>query len=148
MRIKMIAIAATALFASSYLAVPVLGQTRPLVVDLDELAREFSRRWEEGRTTRYWELILDPGPAERLVADLADIQLVGTSRRGHPLFYATHNLDAAATSRTTEVWTGGAAGYDLDGAGTSLPELALWDGGLVRATHQELAGRVVNVGPW
>ena len=36
--------------------------------------------------------------------------------------------------------TGGSTGYNLDGAGITVHE---WDGGAVRVTHQEYAGRAV-----
>lgn len=58
-----------------------------------------------------------------------------------------HNADAAATTRTSDVWPGGGAGYALTGSATPTAELALWDGGIARSTHQELTGRVTTQ-PW
>jgi hypothetical protein len=65
---------------------------------------------------------------------------------GHPVYYATDfNTRAAATTRTDQLWAGGALGLSLSGNSPSVTgKLALWDGGPVRATHRELAGRVVQ----
>jgi subtilisin family serine protease len=51
----------------------------------------------------------------------------------------TTNLNAADTSNANQLWAGGGLGLNLTGAGTTV---GLWDGGDVRATHQELNGRV------
>lgn len=61
---------------------------------------------------------------------------------GRPLYFVTDNLDAADTVSTVEVWPGGGLGLLLNGAGQTL---GIWDGGSVRATHQELNGRVTNL---
>ncbi len=60
---------------------------------------------------------------------------------GIPLYLQTDNATAAQTISTDEVWTGGAAGLNLDGTGIVLAE---WDGGSVLSTHQELTGRVTQ----
>jgi hypothetical protein len=59
-----------------------------------------------------------------------------------PVFYITNNVDAADTVSTDEVWPGGSAGLNLDGAGMTVGE---WDGGAVFATHTDLIGRVTQV---
>ncbi len=61
---------------------------------------------------------------------------------GRPIYYITHNLNAARTVSTDKVWSGGGLGLELDGLGQVLGE---WDGGNIRDTHQELAGRVTNL---
>jgi uncharacterized delta-60 repeat protein len=55
---------------------------------------------------------------------------------GIPVYYTTMNLNAARTISTDDVWPGGAAGLSLSGAGQTL---GIWDGGGVRATHQEFS---------
>jgi len=59
-----------------------------------------------------------------------------------PVFYITHNIIAAQTVSTDEVWPGGAAGLSLSGAGMTIAE---WDGGAVYADHWDLVGRVTQV---
>ena len=49
------------------------------------------------------------------------------------------NRNAADTTNADQLWTGGGMGLNLDGTGITV---GVWDGGRVRATHQELVGRV------
>ncbi|NIM69802.1 MAG: S8 family serine peptidase [Xanthomonadales bacterium] len=59
-----------------------------------------------------------------------------------PIFYVTNNVDAADTVSTDEVWPGGSAGLNLDGAGLVVGE---WDGGAVFDAHPDFAGRLTQV---
>lgn len=59
-----------------------------------------------------------------------------------PSFYITNNIDAADTVSTDEVWPGGSAGLDLDGAGMTVGE---WDGGAVFADHPDFTGRLTQM---
>ena len=59
-----------------------------------------------------------------------------------PIYYVTHNANAADTVSTDEVHPGGSLGLSLDG---SAQTMGIWDGGRVLASHQELAGRVINL---
>ena len=76
-----------------------------------------------------------------------------------PLYYETSNLGAAHTSRTHRLWPGGGLGLNLSGQRLTLccisgpnglqsyfydPKAGIWDGGGVRASHQELVGRVTQ----
>lgn len=61
-------------------------------------------------------------------------------KRGIPQYYETHNLGAAATTRADKLWI---SPYNI--TGTGYYKLGEWDGGAVRATHQELTGRVTQV---
>jgi len=56
-----------------------------------------------------------------------------------PIYYETHNLNAAKTVSTFPLWIGEVGGYNLSGNGIYL---GVWDGGNVRWTHQEFQGRV------
>lgn len=58
---------------------------------------------------------------------------------GFPRYRITSNLIAAHTTSTSPLWNGGSAGLNLSGNGVIL---GIWDGGPVRTTHQEYAGRV------
>src|SRR6056297_348490 len=58
---------------------------------------------------------------------------------GKPIYYITHNIDAAYTISTNEVWSGGDAGLNLSGSGLMA---GVWDGGAVRVSHQEFEDRV------
>jgi hypothetical protein len=73
--------------------------------------------------------------------------LYGLSPKGFPLYISTNdNIISAATIGTSQLWPGGSTGLNLNGSTPALKgKLALWDGGKVLGTHQELAGRVIQV---
>ncbi|WP_162055337.1 S8 family serine peptidase [Pontibacter pamirensis] len=72
------------------------------------------------------------------------ISLQGLDARGVPIYYITYNNSrAAATTKTDQLWAGGSLGLSLSGASNSVAsKLAMWDGGRIRETHQELKKRV------
>jgi hypothetical protein len=57
---------------------------------------------------------------------------------GTPLYYATNNVEAAKSTRTNYLHTGGSLGLELMGQNMTA---YVWDGGLARSTHQEYNGR-------
>ena len=67
--------------------------------------------------------------------------------RGFPIYVTTtDNIISAATIRTKALWTNGASKLNLTG-GTNpnmKGRIAVWDEGLVRPTHVELVGRVIQ----
>ncbi len=67
------------------------------------------------------------------------IQLVAIDGIGNPIYLATNNEKAAITSGVNLLHTGGDTGYNLSGKDVKVVE---WDGGRIRATHVELAGKV------
>jgi len=69
------------------------------------------------------------------------IDLKELDPKGRPVYFSTCNLNAAKTVSTNKVWTGGGLGLNLSGSGITLRE---WDESVVRSTHQELTGRVVQ----
>lgn len=73
-------------------------------------------------------------------------KLVGVDAFGIPLYISTeNNITAAATIGTDKLWPGGSLGLSLSGSSDNVKgKLALWDGGKVRSTHVELAGRVTQ----
>lgn len=60
------------------------------------------------------------------------------SALGQPEYYTTYNLNAARTTSTNKLWKDGGLGLDLDGTGIVV---GVWDGGLVRITHNEFQSR-------
>lgn len=67
-------------------------------------------------------------------------ELIGLLPGGCPLYYSVHNVDAALSTRTNHLNTGGSLNLNLNGEGMMV---GVWDGGGVRATHQEFGGRAV-----
>lgn len=71
-------------------------------------------------------------------------EFIRISPTGMPLYYQTNNnLDAAKTISTNKVWPGGTLGLNLTGLGMTN-RMAVWDGGGVRLSHQEFAGRATQ----
>ena len=56
---------------------------------------------------------------------------------GKPIYYTTYNVDAAKSTRTNHLNSGGSLGLNLMGQGMTAH---VWDGGLARITHQEYDG--------
>jgi subtilisin family serine protease len=57
-----------------------------------------------------------------------------------PVFYTTHNLNAARSIATNQIQSGGSANLTLTG---STDTLGIWDEGIARPTHQEFGTRVI-----
>ena len=70
------------------------------------------------------------------------IEIQRLNARGKPVYYQTDNVDAADTISTDEIQVGGSTGLGLTGSGLKIGE---WDGGSVRASHDELTGRITNM---
>ena len=71
--------------------------------------------------------------------------LSGVSPLGLPVYKVVFNLTSAQTVGTTSLWPGGNTGLNLSGNSANMKgKLAIWDGGAVRGTHVELAGRVIQ----
>ena len=64
-------------------------------------------------------------------------ELMYIDEQGMPVYLETENDKSAITINTDEVHPGGSSGLNLMGTGMKV---AVWDGGAVRATHQEFAG--------
>jgi hypothetical protein len=56
---------------------------------------------------------------------------------GKPIYYTTYNVDAARSTRTNHLNSGGSLGLNLNGQGMTGH---VWDGGGTRTTHQEFDG--------
>ena len=61
---------------------------------------------------------------------------------GRPVYFITENATGAALINSDELYSGGAAGLSLSGAGITM---GIWDGGSVNSAHQELTGRVTQL---
>lgn len=64
------------------------------------------------------------------------------SESGLPIYIETFNVGSAQTINTNQVQAGGSLGLSLSGENMLL---GIWDGGLVRLTHQEFASRVTQL---
>jgi len=76
-----------------------------------------------------------------------NLYLHGIDRFGKPVYINTvDNIISAATIRTSQLYPGGKLGLTLNGSSDNIKgKIAIWDEGLVRPTHVELTGRVIQV---
>lgn len=80
------------------------------------------------------EMAKEKGWIVKKETDRGLIELQGVTENGKPLYYITHNADAAVSVSTDKVYSGGSLGLNLDGTDMIAGE---WDGGDVLTTHQE-----------
>ena len=66
-------------------------------------------------------------------------ELMKLTADGKPLYYSVDNVNAARSTRANFLNSGGGLGLSLDGQGMTA---RVWDGGKVRASHQEFGNRV------
>ncbi len=124
-------------------ATPAVSAEMPVtqVERLSDLAETLRAKAQAARTPEYWEL----WERERAIyGEESDVEIMGIDGRGLPFVCTTHNLVAAATTRTLELWPGGASGFSLSGGTLPSGSFAIWDAGGVRTTHQEFGGRVIQ----
>lgn len=83
---------------------------------------------------------------EKTYTDGSHVSLQGLDAKGLPIYYITYNnTRAAATTKTDQLWAGGSLGLSLNGSSSSVAEkIGIWDGGLIRTSHQELKERVAQ----
>ncbi|MCU0468572.1 MAG: S8 family serine peptidase [Arcicella sp.] len=88
-----------------------------------------------------WEL-------QKTLPDGRILALQGVDEFENPIYYITHGqVSASACTRTNSLYLGGSLGVNLSGASSLVKDkLGIWDGGLVRSTHQELGvGRIKQI---
>ncbi len=110
------------------------SQTSTNRSNLQLLTDKYSVAWQN-RNNQVQKYASEKGlPVRSVMPDGKIMEMVAVVD-GKPVYYTTENLGAAATTRASELWTGGSLGLNLDGTGyTGLGE---WDGGAVRAAHNE-----------
>ncbi|HXD78439.1 MAG TPA: S8 family serine peptidase, partial [Puia sp.] len=110
------------------------------IQQLEPMIRQDQERLTRTALQKGWPLII-PGKKGQLM------YLHGIDALGRPLYVKTvDNIISAATIRTSQLWAGGATHLSLSGSSDNIKgKIAVWDEGLVRPTHVELTGRVVQV---
>ncbi|WP_209389510.1 S8 family serine peptidase [Chryseobacterium sp. RR2-3-20] len=78
---------------------------------------------------------------EILPISKAKREIVGVNSNGELIYAQTHNFGSATTSRANKLYNNGSLGINIQGQNMTA---AVWDGGSVRATHEEF---VVGVFP-
>lgn len=123
---------------------PYTAQQRATI----EMTRQTLQSFHEANYQRAVAVAKQRGkPITRIQSDGRVVQLDGITETGELLYIATNsNAKAAATTRTTSLYAGGSLGLNLSGNSAVVQNrLGIWDGGRVRHTHVELAGRVTQM---
>jgi subtilisin-like proprotein convertase family protein len=81
-------------------------------------------------------------PIRKVSPDGTIQEIMRLSSTGFPIYYATSNYNAAKSTRTNHLNTGGSLGLNLNGQGMIA---RVWDGGTVRKTHNLFSNRVTVV---
>jgi len=118
---------------------PVLDGTN--VERLQELAKIFKERAAAQKAAALKLAEQNGWPVHKDLGNGKAMELMAVSQSGKPIYYITDNLNAAKTVSTDKLWPGGSSGLNLDGTGMTAGE---WDEGSIRATHQELTGRITQ----
>ncbi|CAN5165349.1 hypothetical protein BH09BAC3_BH09BAC3_31060 [soil metagenome] len=69
------------------------------------------------------------------------VELTDVDPFGRPVYFTTHNSEAAFTTSTSSLYSGSILGLNLSGAGMTA---GVWDGGAVLGNHVELIGKTVQ----
>ncbi|WP_299894094.1 S8 family serine peptidase [uncultured Aquimarina sp.] len=76
-------------------------------------------------------------PVQTTLKNGSFAELQKIAEDGTPIYYVTYNVDAAESTRTNHLNSGGSLGLNLDGQNMTAH---VWDGGHARASHQEYDG--------
>lgn len=111
------------------------------LVKLNQLKSQAQEEFEKNRQ-KALELAAIHGWSEHYEFENGGVgYLIGTVD-GKPVYYETKNKGAATTARVDRVNTGGTAGLDLNGENMLV---GVWDGGLVRESHQLFENRATHI---
>jgi subtilisin family serine protease len=110
--------------------------------ELNKLSQRLRQQSDQIRLEAYKKAEQNNWLTTYITDDGAFAELQALDQIGMPLYFITHNENAAKTISSNEVYSGGSAGLTLSGSGIIVRE---WDGGGVLLTHQEFGGRVTQV---
>jgi hypothetical protein len=129
------------------LEVPVFGQAftsqdrRKSPGELQQLSGRYAVEYQNKKAEAEQAAIQKGWIIREEFPDGRVIGLVELGPNGMPEYNTTFNLNAAKTTGTNELWSGGSTGLNLTGSGFTIAE---WDAGAVLTSHQEFK---VGTGP-
>ena len=108
---------------------------------IQKFAEKITDKYEKRKAQALIKAKAKKLPIQKKLGDgkLIELQYFDNDR---PVYHITDNLNAAKTVSADKLWPTGILGLSLDGSGEIL---GIWDGGSVRASHQEFNGRVTDV---
>jgi hypothetical protein len=121
---------------SNFLHTPVFAQSTHLLQLSEKFNTEFQT--ENARAIRWADSLGLPVRQEFENGRITELMRL---KDGVPMYNTTFNADGATVIKSDKVYTGGGAGLNLSGSGRVL---GIWDGGAVRASHNELNGRITQ----
>lgn len=112
------------------------------VESLKQLSVEFNLEYEQRNLRIEQYLQLNTNVPRRFIEDEVEYEIFDISN-DEPVYSHTTNRGAAITARANRLYDGGPMGLDVQGQGMTA---YVWDGGIVRNTHNEFPnGKVINV---
>lgn len=102
-----------------------------------KLEQDFREESEESRKNALRLAEINGWPITYTTDEGSFAELQGVDDNGNPLYYVTSNANAAISTRTNHLNSGGSLGLNLNGDNLTA---YVWDGGVARATHQEYDG--------
>ncbi len=105
--------------------------------NLQKLQSDFQKKFENEKQTALEYAQKNGIPVIVNLKDGGYAELQRIDPNGNLIYFRTTNIDAARSTRTNHLHTGGSTGLNLDGQNMTA---YIWDGGLARATHQEYDG--------
>jgi len=103
-------------------------------IRLQELSEKFDQGYNQHRAQALQFASTRGIPMREVLPNGKVIELQFVDN-GRPVYFETHNINAAITTRTDKLWIDGGLGFNLDGSGYS--QLGLWDEAGVKTSHQE-----------
>lgn len=105
--------------------------------ELLQLEQELKKKSEDSKERALQLATVNGWPLSLETPDGSFAELQGVDENDNPLYYITSNTDAAESTRTNHLNSGGSLGLNLNGDNMTA---YVWDGGLARASHQEYDG--------
>ena len=105
--------------------------------ELTKLELELKQKSDDSKKRALELAALNGWPLTFTTAEGSFAELQGVDENDNPLYYVTSNVDAAESTRTNHLNSGGSLGLNLNGDNMTA---YVWDGGIARAGHQEYDG--------
>ncbi|MBC8154203.1 MAG: peptidase S8, partial [Bacteroidetes bacterium] len=129
----------------------VTGQPLPYTLQQRAQIEKTRQAIQQSRDNNYSRAVAVANQRGKFITDIhpdgSVFLLHRLTETGELLYLKTYsNARSATTTRTNSLYAGGSLGVDLSGTTAQVQDrLGIWDGGRVRGTHLELAGRVTQV---
>lgn len=133
---------ATIALCSSFLFGQTVTQKAEITKDYNQqellqLEQNLQKKSEENKERALQLATANGWPVTFTTSDGSFAELQGVDENNNPLYYVTSNIDAAESTRTDHLHSGGSLGLNLNGDNMTA---YVWDGGVARASHQEYDG--------